>query len=72
MKLSKVSGSTAIAAIGHDPESNTLHVEFHSGRTYAYPEVSADAHSRFMDAESKGAHFVKHIRPLGGTEVKQP
>jgi hypothetical protein len=70
MKIDDVAGSTAIAAVGHDPETNTLHVRFHSGRTYAYPGVSAEAHGKFMDAESLGKHFSKHIRPLGGTEVK--
>jgi hypothetical protein len=70
MKMTDVRDSTAIAAVGHDPESSTLHVRFHSGRTYAYPDVSAEAHARLMDAGSMGAHFSKHIRPLGGTEVK--
>ncbi len=70
MKMNDVDGSTAIAAVGHDPETNTLHVQFHSGRTYAYPDVSTEAHSQFLDADSMGSHFAKHIRPLGGKEVK--
>jgi hypothetical protein len=71
MKMHDVADSTAIAAVGHDPESSTLHVRFRSGRTYAYPQVSAEAHGRFLEAESMGAHFSRHIRPLGGTEVKE-
>jgi hypothetical protein len=72
MKMREVGGSSAIAAVGHDPDSHTLHVRFHSGRTYAYSKVSAAAHSRLMSADSMGAHFSQHIRPLGGVEVKEP
>jgi hypothetical protein len=71
MKMREVGDSTAIEAVGHDADSKTLHVRFRSGKTYAYPEVSPEAHSRFMSAESMGAHFSKHIRPLGGVPVDE-
>lgn len=53
--------SKAIAAIGHDAETNTLHVQFHSGGTYQYPDVSAAEHAAFVNAPSIGAHFSSHI-----------
>lgn len=55
--------SSAIASLGHDAKTNTLHVEFASGRVYAYSGVSADEHKALAAADSIGAHFNEHIRP---------
>jgi hypothetical protein len=57
--------SSAIAAIGHDAETNTLHVRFHSGGTYQYPDVSAAEHAAFANAPSIGRHFAQHILSKG-------
>ncbi len=54
--------SSTIKSIGHDPTTNTLHVEFHNGGIYHYHGVPASAHVGLMDAKSIGAHFMKHIR----------
>lgn len=54
--------SHAIAAIGHDPKSNTLHVEFQSGHVYEYSDVTAEEHQAFVNAPSIGAHFQTHLR----------
>jgi hypothetical protein len=55
--------SSSIASIGHDPDTDTLHVEFKSsGKIYVYPGVSADDHEALLKASSIGAHFGKHIR----------
>ena len=56
--------SSSIASVGHDPATDTLHVEFKSSsKVYAYPGVSAEDHQALMNAPSIGAHFGKHIRP---------
>jgi hypothetical protein len=55
--------SSNIAAIGHDPGTNTLHVQFSNGSTYAYDSVSPEDHAAFVSAESAGSHFAKNIRP---------
>ncbi len=54
--------SSAIAAIGHDPSTNTLRVEFSSGHAYDYPNVSADEYSKLLASDSLGKHFYKHFR----------
>lgn len=54
--------SSSLAAIGHDPATNTLSVKFKSGETYTYADVSADHHAKLMSAESIGSHFQKNIR----------
>jgi len=49
--------SSAIASIGHDPETNELHVTYSGGGTYVYPDVTADHHAELMKAPSIGAHM---------------
>lgn len=63
IKLTPVS-SSSISAIGHDPDTETLHVEFHSGKVYRYEGINREAYERFRNAPSIGAHFGRHIRPL--------
>lgn len=54
--------SSAISAIGYDPESQVLHVEMPNGHVYTYDGVSPSAHAALIGAESIGRHF--------GTEIK--
>lgn len=61
MKLEPVNSSN-ITAIGHDPETDTLHLQFSSGKTYAYSHIERDQYEALMGAESIGSHFAKHIR----------
>jgi hypothetical protein len=55
--------SSTISAIGHDPVSRTLHVEFHRGAKWTYADVGADEHAALVGAASIGSHFGKHIKP---------
>lgn len=59
--------SSQIAAIGHDPVTNTLAIQFASksgsGSVYHYSNFDADSFKAFRDAESIGSHFGKHIKP---------
>lgn len=58
--------SSQIAAIGF--ADGTLAVQFRSkgglGATYHYPNVSAETHQKFIEAESKGGFFGSNIKPL--------
>lgn len=55
--------SSQIAAIGHDPASNTLRVQFKgSGSTYDYAGVPADVHQAFSKAPSLGKFLGTHIK----------
>lgn len=51
-----------IRSIGHDPETNTLEVEFKSGGTYQYQGVSADEHGSLITAPSVGKYFLQNIK----------
>ena len=61
--------STNIKAIGHDPATNTLRVEFRNGGVYDYSNISPEKHASFLTAASKGKHFHRHIRGLEHTKV---
>lgn len=62
--------SSQIAAIGHDPKTNTMAIQFphkheatKQGSVYHYQNVSPEVFEEFKSAESIGAYFGKHIRP---------
>jgi hypothetical protein len=57
--------SSNIKAIGYEPATSTLAVQFHSGTTHEYAGVTPAEHAAFMAAPSKGKHFHKHIRAKG-------
>lgn len=60
-----VTGSSNIAALGHDPKSQTLAVQFQGSnlpRVYHYDGVSTADHLAMLAAPSVGSHFVAHIK----------
>ena len=54
--------STNLQSVGYDERTETLEVQFHSGRVYQYYGVSARVHGELMQATSKGQFFNTHIR----------
>lgn len=54
--------SSAIAAHGYDPATQTLFLRFTSGTTYAYPEVSNDIYAGLQAAESVGRFYGANIK----------
>lgn len=58
--------SNQVAAIGYDAESGTMAVTFTRGpgHVYHYPNVSAELHQQFLEAESIGSFFGQHIKAL--------
>lgn len=54
MQMQQVS-SSQVLSMGHDPTSNTMHVQFRSGATYEYSNVSAAEFSQLLNAPSVGA-----------------
>ena len=53
--------SSNITAIGFDPISNVMKVQFNSGATYEAEVAQAD-YDAFMAAKSKGSHFAKVLK----------
>lgn len=64
--------SSQIHSIGHDPETNTLAIQFyrgygrdqHPGAVYHYQNVPVAEFEALRDAESIGRHFGKNIKPF--------
>ncbi len=54
--------SSSIAAIGHDPQTSTLHIQFKNGGAYSYAGVPADLHAQLISAPSIGSHFHQNVR----------
>ena len=54
--------STVIRSFDYLPEKRELHVEFVTGRRYAYFEVPEDEVGRLRTAGSRGRYFNHHIR----------
>lgn len=61
MQMQPVS-SSSISAIGYDPATETLAVEFTSGSTYLYSGVPVDVFQALRDADSVGKYFYARIR----------
>lgn len=55
--------STNLAAVGYDPTTQTLRVQFVSGKTGDYQGVPPDTFAALMAAQSKGRAFVELVRP---------
>lgn len=56
--------SGLISSIGHNPETNTLAVEFKSGAVYHYGPVTSEQYEALKNAESVGKHFNANMRGL--------
>ncbi len=54
--------STAIKAIGYDPDNQTLGVEFKKGAAYLYFNVPSAVYADFLSACSHGTFHVRHIK----------
>ena len=54
--------SSNIAAIGYEPATELLTVQFHGGQTWEYRGVPADVHSALMAAKSVGGFFNANVK----------
>ena len=61
MDKQRVSSST-VMSIGYDRQTETLEIEFGSGRVYQYYGVPDNLHSKIMQVPSKGQFFNTYIR----------
>ncbi len=55
--------SSNVAAVGHDPETQELYVEFLSGSTYMYAGVDHQTFEELRDAPSVGSFLNRVIKP---------
>lgn len=55
-----VSGN--LRAVGYDAATQTLDVQFSSGRVYRYSGVPDKVHEELIAAESIGSYFARNVR----------
>jgi len=54
--------SSALEAVGYDPATSQLRIQFTSGRVYDFFQVPEQVYAELMHAPSKGSYFNYHIR----------
>lgn len=54
--------SSNICSVGHDPDNQTLEIEFNSGAVYQYASVPPSEYEGFLNADSKGKYFHANIK----------
>jgi hypothetical protein len=57
--------SSNLRAIGYDPNTRTLEVEFLNGGLYSYSGVPASVHPGLISAASHGSYFDANIKKGG-------
>jgi hypothetical protein len=55
--------SGAVAAVGYDPRTNELEIEYASGDLYRYSMVPPSIHRELMASESIGAFVNRKVKP---------
>ncbi len=53
--------SSMITAVGYDPTSQELEIEFRSGRIYRYIGVPVEVYEGLLAAESKGQYMHAYV-----------
>lgn len=59
---SPVEGSSQVKAIGFDPATGTLSVEYNTGGIYHSTGFTKDDWAALQKAPSKGSHLAKHVK----------
>lgn len=54
--------SSNLQAVGYDPTSGILEVEFKNGSIYRYTGVPSSVYQELMAAPSHGTYFAQYIR----------
>ncbi len=58
-------GSSNIAAVGHEEDSQTLDVRFQSGGEYHSPGVPQNVYDGLRSASSVGRYFDRYVKKPG-------
>ena len=70
MTINDTPSSSNISRVAHN--GSTLYIEFRSGKTYRYEDVSFDTWNQLVSAASVGKFFSERIRnAYKGVEVAQ-
>ena len=56
--------SSNISALGYDPETQILEVEFLNGSVYEYSGIPSSEYDGLMNSDSKGKYFNANIKTI--------
>ena len=62
MEMTTLEKSSNIKAIGYDPETKRMRVEFTKGATYEYHDVPPHMPKEMLQAPSAGSYFAQQVR----------
>lgn len=63
IQMQPVTGSSSIAAVGYDPETETLEVQFvGSGTKYTHEGVPSSEYEALINARSVGSYYANNIK----------
>lgn len=51
-------------AVGYEPTTRTMHIQFNNGDLHEYSNVSPDFHKRMMESKSVGSFFHQNVKPF--------
>lgn len=71
MKLIPVQSSN-IRAVGYDPATREMQVQFLGGGIYSHSEITPQKHAEFVAAKSKGKHYNDVFRGKNGYKKITP
>lgn len=54
--------SSAISAVGYNPDTQQLRIKFKDGGTYNFCRVPPSIADGFLTSSSKGSYYDRHIR----------
>lgn len=60
--MQELTNSSTIAAVGYDPDSQTLRVRFAAGGIYLYEGVPEEIFTELVSAPSPGSFFARRVR----------
>ena len=55
--------STNLAAMGYEPDTMALQVQFKNGSLYAYQNVEPETYQAMLDSGDPGRYFASIIKP---------
>ncbi len=54
--------SSAISAIGYNPQTRRMKIRFKQGATYKFCRVPEHVFQKFLNATSKGTYYNNYVR----------
>jgi hypothetical protein len=72
MKLIPVENSSNVKAVGYDPQTREMRVQFNGGAIYTHEGVPHVEHAKFIASPSKGTHYHQNFRGKFGVKKLGP